>query len=396
MKFFFMILMTLIFFIHTVCPSQDSNDLDPLIELIVESSDAQLHLDVLKGIFEALKGQRDVEEPKAWPKITKILRESPLAEVRELSHLLSLKFGSQIALVDLRDLLVNKSVSSVKRIRALNSLLEVKDVQLPVLLIDLIDDLALQQPAIIALAAFDKPEISKAILHYLPKLKLQARRDALSTMASRLTYASVLMAAINKKIIDAKILPAEIVRQLRMHNDSNINQQLDRLCGISRSSSKTKLDEIKKYKRIVGMRSNMLANLSNGRALFNRVCASCHKLYGMGGDIGPDITGSDRKNLHYILSNIIDPNAEIPNDYRTSVIRMKDNRVMVGLIRSRELKTITVVTPNEVITLLRNDVAKIDSQNFSIMPEGLIQVFSDQELIDLISYLEGNEQVPLP
>jgi hypothetical protein len=41
-------------------------------------------------------------------------------------------------------------------------------------------------------------------------------------------------------------------------------------------------------------------------------------------------------------------------------------------------------------------VAKIDSQNFSIMPEGLIQVFSDQELIDLISYLEGNEQVPLP
>ena len=116
----------------------------------------------------------------------------------------------------------------------------------------------------------------------------------------------------------------------------------------------------------------------------------------MGGDIGPDITGSDRKNLHYILSNIIDPNAEIPNDYRTSVIRMKDNRVMVGLIRSRELKTITVVTPNEEITLLRNDVAKIDSQNFSIMPEGLIQVFSDQELIDLISYLEGNEQVPLP
>ena len=102
-------------------------------------------------------------------------------------------------------------------------------------------------------------------------------------MASRLTYASVLMAAINKKIIDAKILPAEIVRQLRMHNDSNINQQLDRLWGISRSSSKTKLDEIKKYKRIVGMRSNRPGNLSNGRALFNRVCASCHKLYGHNG-----------------------------------------------------------------------------------------------------------------
>ena len=98
----------------------------------------------------------------------------------------------------------------------------------------------------------------------------------------------------------------------------------------------------------------------------------------------------------FLKNEIIKAKKQIPNDYRTSVIRMKDNRVMVGLIRSRELKTITVVTPNEVITLLRNDVAKIDSQNFSIMPEGLIQVFSDQELIDLISYLEGNEQVPLP
>jgi putative heme-binding domain-containing protein len=396
MKKFFVVLLVLILFMHGIVSSQDSNGLDQLVELLRGSSDSQFQLDVLKGISEALKGQRDIQEPKGWPEVAKFLSESSRSEVREMSHLLSLKFGSLVALDSMRNVLIDTSVSSVKRKRALLALVEAKDLKLPALLIDLLDDEILQQPAVLALAAFDKPEISSAILSHLPKLKLQVRRDALSTMASRLTYATALMTAVDKQTIDAKLLPADVVRQLRVHNDPNINRQLDRLWGISRSSSEAKLDEIKKYKHIVGMSNGEPSNLSNGRAMFNRVCASCHKLYGQGGEIGPDITGSDRKNLHYILSNIIDPNAEIPNDYRTSVIRMKDNRVLVGVVRSRELKTITVVTPSEVIFLPKSDVDKIDSQNFSIMPEGLIRVFNDQELRDLISYLGGDGQVPLP
>jgi putative heme-binding domain-containing protein len=296
----------------------------------------------------------------------------------------------------MRNLLIDTSLSSVKRKRALLALVEIKDLKLPALLIDLLNDEILQQPAVLALAAFDKPEISTAILSHLPKLKLKVQHDALSTMASRLTYATELMAAIDNQSVDAELLSADVVRQLRAHNDPKINRQLERFWGISRSSSVAKLDEIKKYKRIVEMGNSDLSNLSNGRVMFNRVCASCHKLYGEGGEIGPDLTGSDRKNLHYILSNVIDPNAEIPNDYRTAIIRMKDNRVLIGVVRSREPKRITVVTPSEVIFFPKRDVAKIDSQNYSIMPEGLIRVFKDQELRDLISYLGGDGQVPLP
>jgi len=396
MKNFFVVLMALVLFMQGIVYSQDSNGLDQLVELLGGVSDSQFQLDVLKGILEALKGQRDVQEPKGWPEASKFLSESPRDEVREISHLLSIKFGSQEAFEDMRNVLVNTSLSYEKRKRALVALAEAKDLKLPALLIDLLDDKNLQQQAALALAVFDKPEISTAILSRFPKLKMQARRYALSTMASRLTYATALMAAVDKQTIDAKSLPADVVRQLRAHNDQNINRELDRLWGVSRSTPEAKLDEIEKYKRILGKGNDEPNNLSNGRAMFNRVCASCHKLYGQGGEIGPDITGSDRKNLHYILSNIIDPNAEIPNDYRTSVIRMKDNRILVGVVRSREIKTITLVTPSEVIFLPKSDVVKIDSQNFSIMPEGLIRVFNDQEIRDLISYLGGEGQVPLP
>ena len=391
-----MVFLALVLFMHHGAASQDSNGLDQLVGLLIESSDSQFQLDLLKGISEALKGRRDVKEPKGWREVAKSLSESSLDEVREISILLSLKFGSQVALDDMRNLLIDTSLSSVKRKRALLALVEIKDMKLPALLIDLLNDEILQQPAVLALAAFDKPEISTAILSHLPKLKLKVQHDALSTMASRLTYATELMAAIDNQSVDAELLSADVVRQLRAHNDPKINRQLERFWGISRSSSVAKLDEIKKYKRIVEMGNSDLSNLSNGRVMFNRVCASCHKLYGEGGEIGPDLTGSDRKNLHYILSNVIDPNAEIPNDYRTAIIRMKDNRVLIGVVRSREPKRITVVTPSEVIFLPKRDVAKIDLQNYSIMPEGLIRVFKDQELRDLISYLGGDGQVPLP
>ena len=391
-----MVFLALVLFMHHSAASQDSNGLDQLVGLLIESSDSQFQLDLLKGISEALKGRRDVKEPKGWREVAKSLSESSLDEVREISILLSLKFGSQVALDDMRNLLIDTSLSSVKRKRALLALVEIKDMKLPALLIDLLNDQILQQPAVLALAAFDKPEISTAILSHLSKLKPKVQHDALSTMASRLTYATELMAAIDNQSVDAELLSADVVRQLRAHNDPKINRQLERFWGISRSSSVSKLDEIKKYKRIVGMGNSDLSNLSNGRVMFNRVCASCHKLYGEGGELGPDLTGSDRKNLHYVLSNVIDPNAEIPNDYRTAIIRMKDNRVLIGVVRSREPKRITVVTPSEVIFLPKRDVAKIDAQNYSIMPEGLIRVFKDQELRDLISYLGGDGQVPLP
>ena len=396
MKKLFMVFLALVLFMHHGAASQDSNGLDQLVVLLAESSDSQFQLDLLKGISEALKGRRDVKEPKGWREVAKSLSESSLDEVREISILLSLKFGSQVALDDMRNLLIDTSLSFVKRKRALLALVEIKDMKLPALLIDLLNDEILQQPAVLALAAFDKPEISTAILSHLSKLKPKVQHDALSTMASRLTYATELMAAIDNQSVDAELLSADVVRQLRAHNDPKINRQLERFWGISRSSSVSKLDEIKKYKRIVGMGNSDLSNLSNGRVMFNRVCASCHKLYGEGGELGPDLTGSDRKNLHYVLSNVIDPNAEIPNDYRTAIIRMKDNRVLIGVVRSREPKRITVVTPSEVIFLPKRDVAKIDAQNYSIMPEGLIRVFKDQELRDLISYLGGDGQVPLP
>ena len=93
---------------------------------------------------------------------------------------------------------------------------------------------------------------------------------------------------------------------------------------------------------------------------------------------------------------MLDPNAEIPNDYRTTILRTKDNRVLVGVIRRSEGQAVTIATPAEVVTVAKRDVAAIDPQNISMLPEGLVLALKDDELRDLVAYLAGTEQVPLP
>ena len=176
----------------------------------------------------------------------------------------------------------------------------------------------------------------------------------------------------------------------------DINAQLDQIWGGSRSTPAAKLAEIARYKKLLMADAAKPADLSRGRMLFNRACVQCHKLYGEGGEIGPDITGSNRNNLDYLLTNILDPNAEIPNDYRTTILRTKDNRVLVGVIRRSEGQSVTIATPAEVVTLAKADVAAIEPQNFSMMPEGLVLALKEDELCDLVAYLRGSRQAPLP
>ncbi len=186
------------------------------------------------------------------------------------------------------------------------------------------------------------------------------------------------------------------MRQKPTHGVKEIDAQLDKVWGVSRSTPAAKLAEIAKYRKLLESKANRANNLPRGRALFQRTCAQCHKLYGEGGEIGPDITGSNRNDLDYLLTNMIDPNAEIPNDYRTTVLRTKDNRVLVGVILRSEGQSITIATPAEVMTVAKADVAAIEPQQFSMMPEGLVLAFKEDELCDLVAYLRGNRQESLP
>ena len=390
------LLLALVLWLPGSLRAQDAEALAALVGVIKEVDDPAFHLDILKGISAALKGQRNIKMPKGWNEIAPKLAKSPNAEVQQLAQALSLTFGSKAALDALRKVLVDRKAKLTERQKALASLVDARDAKLPGVLRELLKEESLRREALRGLGAFEDAKTPQSILAILQKLDTAGKRDALTTLASRVSYAKALMTAIDKGEVKVNELPADIVRQLRAHGQKDINTKLDKVWGVSRFTPKAKLKEIAKYKKLLEAKPAKPVNLSRGRSLFQRTCAQCHKLYGEGGEIGPDITGSDRNNLDYLLTNILDPNAEIPNDYRTTILRTTDNRILVGVVRRSEGQSVTMATPAEVVTMGKSDVASIEQQNFSMMPEGLVLAFKQDELHDLVAYLRGTGQVQLP
>lgn len=87
-------------------------------------------------------------------------------------------------------------------------------------------------------------------------------------------------------------------------------------------------------KKTLGPKVLAKANLGNGRRVFSKTCQNCHRLFGTGGEkIGPDITGSNRGNIDYILENILDPTRGGGRDYQMTVLALNDGRVINGLLK---------------------------------------------------------------
>jgi putative heme-binding domain-containing protein len=153
---------------------------------------------------------------------------------------------------------------------------------------------------------------------------------------------------------------------------------------------------IEKYRNLLTPAFMAKADASNGRAIFTRTCAACHTLFGAGGNIGPDLTGANRTDIGYLLENIVDPSAIIGKDYQLTIVTAKDGRVLSGIIDKESADAVILKTLTEKVVIGKAEIAKLDTLNVSMMPEGLLQTMKDTEVLDLIAYLGSPGQVTPP
>jgi putative heme-binding domain-containing protein len=120
------------------------------------------------------------------------------------------------------------------------------------------------------------------------------------------------------------------------------------------------------------------------------LCAACHKLFGEGNIIGPELTGADRKNAEWLLSQIVDPSGFIRPEYVNHNVEMKDGRSLTGLIAEQSAAALTLLdAQNQRTVLNRADVKELTASSTSLMPEGLLEALAPQQVRDLFSYLQG-------
>jgi putative heme-binding domain-containing protein len=381
-----------------VAPTQADKPrpLDALAKVLADNDDVDVQKDVLRGMGEALAGRRNVTAPKGWSAVHKKLSASKDAEVRERVLALSVLFGDPQAMAALRKTAEDTKADAAARSRALQALVEKRAEGTPALLKKLLDDPKVVRPALRGLAAFAETDTPKLILERYGKLDAGAKSDALATLASRPAYALAMLDAVEKKRVSRTDVSAALARQVASLNDKKVSARLEAVWGSVRPASKDKEALLAKYRKLVSAKDLKKADRSAGRVLFEKTCANCHTLFGAGAKIGPELTGSQRANPEYVLRKVLDPHAEVPRDFQVTRLVLNSGRVIAGLIKMESDKVLVVQTPTEELRVPKSDVDTRERQRESLMPDNLLTPLKDQEVRELLAYLGGDGQVPLP
>jgi putative membrane-bound dehydrogenase-like protein len=343
---------------------------------------------ILEGMAEAFKGLRKVPKPEAWDAFA-VLSKGQTNLVRDLSIL----FGDGRALDDVNKIVLDAQAEIPTREAALKTLIEARPNDLRAVCEGLLEVRGLNVTAVRGLTLFDDPAIGQRLAKNYRKFAPADRSAVLDALVSRPAWAAAMLESVGKGQIARTEVTAFHARQIRDFKDEALTKKLTEVWGELRESAADKKELIEKLKKQLDAPTLAKANLSQGRVLFTAICGACHQMYGAGGKIGPDLTGSGRSNIDYLLENIADPSGVVSADYRMSLLTLKDGRVLSGVITGTTDKTLSLRTLTEPLTLDRSEITKTETSPMSMMPEGLLLAFQPDQIRDLIAYLMHPVQV---
>ena len=376
--------------------ASDPRTIGPLLASLEQVDDESLQKQIIGEVTQALARQGKLEMPSQWPAVFAKLAKTSDAQLRDQVLAISVKFGDASMFPALRKIAADPNTNTESRKSALAALVTGKDNELVPLLVRLMDDEALRSSAMQAMSRYEDDSIPLSILGRFGDFSAPEQSTAISTLASRASYANRLLDAIAEKQIERDQLSAFTVRQLLLFDDEALNSKIERHWGQIAKSSEDKRQRIESLKKKLSAAVLAKADLPQGRALYVKTCAKCHLLFGEGGKIGPDITGSNRADLDYLLHNVIDPNALIGKDYQTTQLVMSDGRVLLGLLKDETESAMTLQTADELLVLEKDDIDLRKLAKTSMMPEGQLDTMKADQIRDLVAYLASPMQVPLP
>ncbi len=370
---------------------------DQLVGLLSENRDADFQRCILAGMEVSLKGWRQAAAPASWSTVAPKLSKSSNEQIQTLTRELSLVFGDGRAMDELQRIANGNGADLAARRSAIHTLVAARDATIVPMLQKLLTDRDLGIDAIRGLAAFDDPKTPELIIERYGSFNREpTRREAITTLTSRQASINALLAAVSAgKIGRDQVSPFQL-RQMQLLANPEINREIDRLWPELQAISSEKLERVAHYREALTPTVLGAADLSAGRALFNQNCGKCHQLFSTGGRIGPDLTGSQRNNINYLLENTVDPSATVSKNFHLTVALMEDGRVLSGIVAEESERTVTMQTASERIALLRDEIEELRVSNLSMMPERQLDVMTSEQVRDLIGYLMSPSQVPLP
>jgi len=263
----------------------------------------------------------------------------------------------------------NEKLSLKKRVAALRRLSVgsfslVRDVSSE--LIDYRQPVKVQAAALSALSAFDESEVSEMILDSWDGLGPQLREEALETLFSRRQWLDVLLDALESQDLPARDIPATRAKLLLEHPDERIRRRAEKLFVKHAPGERAKV--LESYRDVLKMEGDVKV----GKQVFKKTCSACHRLEGVGYEIGPSLAAARNRGPDFILMSVLDPNREVNPQYVGYVVQTEQGKIISGMIAAETATSVTLKQGEDATeTVLRADIAEMRCSGRSIMPEGL-------------------------
>jgi putative heme-binding domain-containing protein len=360
--------------------------LDDLLTRTAKSSEADRR-DVIVGMTAGLAGFTKVKPLDGWKQFNKEFTDPKFVA---MAKALDVLFGDGRAIDEVRKIALDDKADLNQRKAALASLISANAPDLKTVCEKTIKTRFLNSVTVTGLAKFD--DAGRLIASSYGSFHPSERSKAIEVLVSRPSFAAELLKEMAAGRIGRTDVSAAQARQVRSFGKEELTAQLGKVWGEFRESPKDKQAFMEKWKK--ELMAGNAGDPSKGRALFTKHCASCHKLFGEGAEIGPDLTGAGRSDLDYLLSNIVDPSAVVTKDFQMTRFQLADGRTVSGIITQETEAKVTVQTATEKVTLPKGDIESRSATTQSLMPEGLLEPLKPEEIRDLFKYLQSPTRVP--
>ena len=246
-----------------------------------------------------------------------------------------------------------------------------------------------------AIQRFEQEEIAAALLRHYPKMSSRMRARTTEVLLSRKAWAKAFLQEIDVGRFAAKDVSTEQLRVVALHQDRSLDDLVRKHWGNVRPGTpEEKLAEVRRLNN--DLRAGV-GRTALGHESFRKHCATCHKLFGEGEVVGPDLTHANRKDRDYLLVSIIDPSAVIRKEYLAYNVQTTDGRSLSGLLAEQTPNAVTLLDgKNQRTKIDRDKIESMRESPVSLMPENLLKELKPQELRDLFSYLQSDKPLTTP
>jgi putative heme-binding domain-containing protein len=380
-------------------PGQDPSRVIALFKTLTEKAggDAGLARQVLTSLAERIQtgeipaGQLAAVRDWARPFVRRVLRGRPDDPLYLEAALLGATLQDPGGIAVARKVFASTEHTEEVRLRALAALIAGRDPEL-------LDSVArvltgsgtglvpFRARVLATLGRLDDDRVAAVVLDRFPELEADLRSQAVGLLTQRVSWSKQLLRAVRDKKVPASALNVNQVRQLLAGKDPEVTRLVNALWGTVRPGRDPERKQV--VARMRRFLRQQHCNPAAGRGVFRKLCGQCHKIYGEGADVGPDLTSAGRTSYDHLLTKVFDPNQFIKAGYQAVTVYTTRGRCVTGLVVEDNPRRLVLKTQGgKVETIPRAEVDSAVRGQVSLMPEGIEKLLSAEELADLFAFL---------